>query len=80
MLQFLLKFNLITPDLHGFLPGESTETALYEFNNYIYENLDEGKHVAKAFDNLDFNYICIKLKALGFRGTFLAFLKSYLSD
>lgn len=83
MLQFLLKFNLITPDQHGFLPGKSTETTLYEFNNYIYENLDKGKLVAvlfsdlsKTFYSLDINYICIKLEALGFRGTFLAFLKS----
>ena len=87
MISFLMRFALLTSSQHGFLKNKSTETALFEFHDYLTKELDAGQHVvglyfdlSKAFDSLNIDLIIVKLEALGFRGRFLDFLESYLSN
>lgn len=87
MLAFLNRFNILTSAQHGFRPGHSTETAAYSFVQTVYEKLDDGLFVAglffdlsKAFDSLNFSFMLSKFYSLGFRGIFLDWLESYITE
>lgn len=87
MLTFLNKFKVITSSQHGFRPSHSTETAACSFVEMVYKRLDEGLCVAglffdlsRAFDSLTFKFMISKYYNLGFRGVFLDWLESYISD
>ena len=84
-MSFLNKYNIITKSQNGFYPGRSTETAVYDFSEYIHKCVENKKSVgalffdmSRAFDSLEFDYIERKLYAIGFRGQFLSWLISYL--
>lgn len=85
ILLYLNKYNIISKCQNGFCPSKSTESATYDFVEYIYKNLDSNKFVgalffdlSMAFDCLDLIFIREKLFAVGFRGNFLSWLMSYL--
>lgn len=87
MLSYLNKFSSITDCQHGFRAGRSTETAAYQFAEFVYTSLDDGVYVAglffdlsRAFDCLNINFILEKLYNLGFRGVFLDWIRSFLVD
>lgn len=87
MTKFLDNFKVIGDCQHGFRKGRSTETAAFGFVEHVYESLDKGLFVAgiffdlsRAFDVLDFSFIISKCYNLGFRGIFLDWLSSFLTD
>lgn len=62
-------------------------TNLAVFNNYASAALDSGSQMdviytdfSKAFDSVDHNILSYKLEAIGFRGSMLSWLRSYLCD
>lgn len=87
MISFLTKFKVLTDCQHGFREGRSTETAAVSFMNFVYEKLDKGLFVAglyfdltRAFDVLSHKFIMDKLYSIGFRGIFLEWIMSFLTD
>lgn len=87
MLNYLNKLSVITSCQHGFTVNRSTETAACELVDCVHGNLDDGLCVAglffdesRAFDCLNFNFILDKLYNLGFRGVFLKWIESFLTD
>lgn len=87
MMNFLNKFSIITSCQHGFRVGRSTGTAVCDFVKFVYDCLDDGVPVAglffdlsRAFDTLNIDFILDKLYNLGFRGVFLEWVRSFLTD
>ena len=87
IVTFLDKYNILSSYQHGFRCNKSTETASFDFIEYIQKNLDKTKYVAgiffdlsRAFDYLNVDFVLEKLHAIGLRGNILLFLKSYLED
>lgn len=87
MYQFLNKFSILSDHQHGFRTDRSTQTACTEFMDFVYESLDKGDHVAgiffdltRAFDCLQHGFIIDKLYHVGFRGIFLNWILSFLSQ
>ncbi|XP_045479783.1 uncharacterized protein LOC123684536 [Harmonia axyridis] len=87
MISFLNRFGVISDCQHGFREGRSTETAAFSFTGYVYKSLDRGLHVAglffdlsRAFDVLPWKFIESKLYNIGFRGVFLQWILSYITD
>jgi hypothetical protein len=85
-LFFAVK-SIISPSQHGFVSGRSTVTNLIEFTSYIINNLENGLQIdaiytdfSKAFDKVNHRLLLRKLNALGFGGSFLEWIASYLTD
>lgn len=87
LVQFLNEHNVINNKQYGFRQHISTEDALAQFINSIYEKMDKSKPVAaifidlaKAFDTLDHNHLLKKLEYQGIRGLPHELMKDYLSS
>lgn len=87
IIGFAGKFNILHPSQHGFLSSKSTESATYNFLNYVYSNVDEGRYVVSiffdlsiAFDTINKNFLLNKLYNIGIRGTMLSWIDSYMSQ
>jgi hypothetical protein len=85
--SFLRKNKIIIPEQHGFLEGRSTITALFDFINKVYEQIDKSFltsgmffDISKAFDTVDHRVLLEKVERWGIRGTSNAWLASYLSN
>lgn len=85
LISFLDDNKILTSCQHGFRRGLSTETAIAEMVQYIYDRIDKGYSVvglffdlSKAFDTLDPTYLKEKLEALGIRGPINEWLVSYV--
>ena len=83
--SILRILNYISDFQYGFMPGRSTQEAIFEILKHIYEaknsKLVTGLvflDVKKAFDSLDHNILLHKLKALGVSGKMLKWFNSYL--
>jgi hypothetical protein len=79
--------SVITPSQHGFVSGRSTVTNLIEFTSFILNHLEDGIQIdaiytdfSKAFDKINHRLLLRKLSRLGFGGSFLKWIASYLSD
>jgi hypothetical protein len=67
--------NLLDSAQHGFRRGRSTTTNLLECDNYIADSLNKGHSCdlvmidfSRAFDRVDHNLLCCKLKTIGIDG------------
>lgn len=85
--SFLERFQILSDNQFGFRTGMSTEDALVYLTKNIYNNLDNNKAIlgvfldlAKAFDTVDHEILIQKLENIGFRGSPLKLLTSYLSN
>ena len=72
---------------HGFMPGKSVKTNLFQLSLQVTESLHKGKQVdtiyldlSKAFDCVDHQMLLNKLLRIGFSGLTLDWFHSYLSD
>ena len=70
---------------HGFRRDHSTSSAIYTLIQYIYENLDKRNYVccvyidySKAFDTLDHDIFCKKLRNFGLNNTVIEWCRDYL--
>lgn len=85
--NFMNKNHILSDRQHGFRSKRSTESALIELMQHVYERLDENLFVAgvffdltQAFDCVDPDLLCCKLDDMGVRGVPLDWIRSYLSD
>ncbi|XP_055387804.1 uncharacterized protein LOC129616266 [Condylostylus longicornis] len=79
--------EFISPNQHGFVKGRSTSSNLSIFLNSVYNAVERAFQVdaiftdiSKAFDKVDHFKLLSKLQALGFHGTTLKWIRSYLLE
>lgn len=79
--------HFFTEHQHGFLQARSTVTNLVCFENFLSENIDSHNQAdviytdfCKAFDKVSHNVLLSKLKSIGFSGSMLHWMESYLKN
>ena len=87
IMNFLIKYNILCPNQHGFLHNKSTLTATVHIVEKIYKAIDKKMYVvgiffdlAKAFDSVSTEFLIDKLYTVGIRGNALQLIQSYLTD
>ena len=87
MKYFFTKNSILAPCQFGFQEGRSTEDALRELTEHIYDKLNKKLisipvfiDFKRAFDTVDHTILLRKLEAYGVRGLPLKLLTSYLSN
>lgn len=85
--EFLKQYDILSKNQFGFLPGCSTEDALYRVTSEVTNNLNIGKKcaavfidLAKAFDTVPHDKLLDTLWHYGIRGTTGRLLQSYLHE
>ena len=85
--DFFTKFSLFSETQYGFRPNYSTEMAIHNLCQSIYDVLDRKcKQItvfcdfSKAFDTISHDILLSKLNTYGIRGKANDFVKSYLSS
>lgn len=87
IISYLDKNKIISARQYGFREARSTEDAMAELTANIYKSLDESKpclcifvDLAKAFDTVNHKKLLNTLESIGFRGTALKLMTSYLTN
>ena len=85
--SFLHDNNILTDKQHGFRKGRSTLSAIIEFLNIIYNNVNDNfdsyiiyLDLKKAFDTVSHNLLLNKLVRLGLMPRTVSWFDSYLLD
>lgn len=85
--SFVNKHHCVGHFQHGFRRGLSTETAVTDLVQHVYDKVDKNEYVVAiffdlslAFDTLRPDFLSIKLARLGLRGHINNWLVSFLSD
>ena len=85
--NFLREHNLLYDKQFGFQASHSTDHAIIELTNQIYNSFNENKFtlgvfidLSKAFDTVNHDIIITKLKYYGVKNTNIKWFKSYLSS
>ena len=84
-----IKFNCndyIAPEQHGFMPRRSTSSNLVTYTSFISQAMQKHQQIdaiytdlSAAFDKINHRIAIAKLERLGFCGSLLKWLRSYLS-
>ena len=87
LLSFVNSVGLLPATQSGFHPGFRAASALINLNDLIFTAMDRKLSTtlilldySKAFDCVDHNLMCAKLKYFGLSDRALSFFKSYLFD
>lgn len=85
--NFAIDHNILPPEQSGFRKGYSTTTALLNISDNIIRAIDNKLISAlilldfsKAFDKINHEILCAKLKYYGCNNVVLSFFRSYLFD
>lgn len=85
--NYLENFNLISNVQNGFRKSKSTNTAILDCIDFIYNALNNKSHVlglfydlSRAFDTIDHNLLLMKLEGIGVRGAPYSWAASYLQN
>ena len=86
ILKFLIEHNLLPEDQHGFLSGRSTLSQLLNHIEDAIRAYEEGMvtdtvylDFSKAFDKVDHDILCHKLKEIGITGKVGFWIKEFLT-
>ena len=86
IVKFLQENNRLPKDQHGFICGRSTLSQLLNYVEELIRAWEEGKvtdtvylDFAKAFDKVDHNILCHKIKQLGITGKVGLWIKDFLT-
>ena len=87
ILDFTFEHEIISSRQYGFLKGKSTDDAVAELSNFIYENLKNSNPAivtyldySKPFDSINHGILLNQLYNMGTRGVCLSLIQSYLLD
>ena len=87
IISFFNKYSLFSDKQFGFLKNKSTQDALLDFCENVYDALNAKKHnisilidLKSAFDTVNHSILLKKLELYGIRGHGLEWIKSYLSN
>ena len=87
IVSFFNKFSLFTNKQFGFRKGKSTQDAILNFTETVYDALNSKNHnisilidLKSAFDTVNLTILLQKLELYRIRGLPLSWLKSYLED
>ena len=85
--QYLETNDILTPYQFGFRTGSTTQDAILNFCDFLYETLDKREiafsiliDYQKAFDTVNHSILLRKMSMYGIRGLPLELFKDYLSD
>lgn len=87
IVNYLTKYNILSSSQYGFRKGMSTQDAITDLTSVITKEIDKGNKclvvfldLKKAFDTVSASILIRRLESIGFRGTALSLLSSYLQN
>lgn len=87
LINYLNKYDLLSPSQYGFRQGKSTEDAVTALTSSIVDQIDKGKKsiavfidLKKAFDTVSIPILIKKLERIGIRGLPLNVFIDYLTN